>query len=182
MRQSKLFTKTIKNVPSDEVSKNALSELINNSNAIISHLNDTIWVLKKDTLTLTAISDRLKSFISRIQKSYPGIHIEVTEKINVDHALPSSQAFHLYRILQEAVNNSLKHSKGKNINITFSAANDWTAEVEDDGAGIIKRVSSSYGGNGLQNMKDRCGEAGWEISWEQKQGRGTTVKITSAAN
>jgi signal transduction histidine kinase len=84
--------------------------------------------------------------------------------------------------LQEAVNNSLKHSKGKNINITFSAANDWTAEVEDDGAGITKRVSSSYGGNGLQNMKDRCGEAGWEISWEQKQGRGTTVKITSAAN
>lgn len=166
----------------DEGSKNAFKELSNNSNAIISQLNDTIWVLKKDTLTLTAISDRLKTFISRIQKSYPDIYIEVNEKISVDYALPSSQAFHLYRILQEAVNNSLKHSKGNNINITIFASDGWTAEVEDDGVGITKEVESSDGGNGLQNMKDRCREAGWEISWEQKQDRGTTVKIKSAAN
>lgn len=166
----------------DEGSKNAFKELGNNSNAIISQLNDTIWVLKKDTLALTAISDRLKTFISRIQKSYPGMNIEVNEKINMDYALPSSQAFHLYRILQEAVNNSLKHSKGKNIIVTISAANGWTAVVEDDGVGISESVESSDGGNGLQHMKDRCREAGWEISWEQKQDRGTTVKITSAAN
>jgi signal transduction histidine kinase len=74
----------------------AMQELRNNSQAIVSQLSDTIWVLKKNALSLTAISDRLKVFIQRIQPSYPAVTIDVIEKIETDHLLPPSQAFHLY--------------------------------------------------------------------------------------
>ncbi|HYC28011.1 MAG TPA: hypothetical protein VEB42_04330, partial [Chitinophagaceae bacterium] len=57
----------------------ALHELKNNSLAIVSQLADTIWALKKDALSLTAISDRIKVFVQRIQSSYPEITIDVTE-------------------------------------------------------------------------------------------------------
>lgn len=166
----------------DDATKNAFKELSNNSNAIISQLNDTIWVLKKDSLSLTAISDRLKTFISRIQKSYPQIKIEVNERIETDYRLPSSQAFQLYRVLQEAVNNSLKHSRGRSIIVSISAGERWMATVEDDGVGISEPVSDSGQGNGLANMKERSSEAGWQINWKVNQYGGTTVEISPTTN
>lgn len=166
----------------DDTTKNAFRELGNNSNAIISQLNDTIWVLKKDALSLTAISDRLKNFISRIQKSYPDVNIEVKEDITADHQLPSSQAFHLYRILQEAVNNALKHSKGSNIIVQVSSGQSWKIMVRDDGIGISGEKVQSSSGNGLLNMKERSREAGWEISWEKTAGGGTTLVVWPTTN
>ncbi len=59
----------------------ALQELRSNSKAIVSQLSDTIWVLKKDALSLTAISDRLKVFIQKLSSSYPQIQIDVLENI-----------------------------------------------------------------------------------------------------
>lgn len=165
----------------DSASNNAFRELKNNSTAIISELNDTIWVLKKEALSLTAISDRLKVFVSRIHKSYPDINIEVIESIGKDHQLPSSQAFHLYRILQEAVNNSLKHSKGKNIIVNIIAENNWEVTVADDGIGI-DYLQSLSAGNGLTNMKERSKEAGWNISWKKAGSGGTVMKVSPTTN
>lgn len=166
----------------DEKTTIALQQLTNNSNAIISQLNDTIWVLKKEELSLTAISDRIKIFISRLRKSYPDVAIEVTEDITVDRKLPSSQAFHLYRMMQEAINNALKHSNGENILVTIKAANYWEVSIADDGKGFDSDSVSSNGGSGLSNMMERSREAGWMVRWERTLPRGMVVKITSTTN
>lgn len=169
-------------VNTDARTEEAMQELKNNSNAIISELNDTIWVLKKDTLSLTAISDRIKVFISRIRKSYPDIVIEVKEKIEADFLLPSSQAFHLYRIVQEAVNNSLRHSHGKSVTVEIITDSTWKVLIEDDGRGLIEGWESFGSGNGVANMKERCAEAGWVIKWTPTLGGGTVVEIYPTTN
>lgn len=167
----------------DERTLTAFNELKNNSTAIISQLNDTIWVLKKDVLSLTAISDKIKVFVSRIQRSYPNIQVEVNEQIETDHQLPSSQAFHLFRIMQEAINNSLKHSKGEKIRINITGNSNWKVSVEDDGTGMDQvSKSAGGGGNGLNNMKERCREAGWYIRWENIDSGGTMVEISPTTN
>ncbi len=163
----------------DDATQTAFRELTNNSNAIISQLNDTIWVLKKEELSLTAISDRIKNFINRIRKSYPDIELEVRETINIDHRLSSSQAFHLYRILQEAVNNALKHSRGKKIHVIISSGDSWQIKVQDDGRGMDSVAGS---GNGLGNMKQRAAEAGWQINWKNAEDGGTVVTIWPTTN
>lgn len=157
----------------------ALQELRNNSQSIVSQLNDTIWALKKDTLSLTAISDRLKVFIQRIQSSYPDIKIDVFENITVDHLLPPSQAFHLFRILQEAINNSVRHSGGKQINVIIESDQTWEITVSDDGKGLTEVVINKEG-NGLLNMKNRSKEAGWIIEWKPNAPKGTKLSITPA--
>ena len=164
----------------DASTKNALQQLDANSNSIISELNDTIWVLKKDTLTLIAISDRIKTFIKRIGKSYPGTQIEVEENITIDHRLSSAHAFHLYRILQEGINNALKHSKGENIWVRFVAGdNSWNVSIEDNGVGIEPGHEK---GNGLQNMRKRSHETGWGIDWKSTIGAGTRIDIHATTN
>lgn len=167
---------------SDLRAGDAMEELKNNSNAIISEMNDTIWVLKKDALSLTAISDRIKIFISRIRKSYPDIEFEVKEKIETDFLLPSSQAFHLYRIVQEAINNALKHSHGKNVTVEITADIAWKVIIEDDGVGFNVQKKSAGGGNGLQNMKERCADAGWIINWISNPQKGTVAEIYPTTN
>lgn len=158
----------------------AVQELRNNSQAIVAQLNDTIWALKKDALSLTAISDRIKTFIQRIQNSYPAITINVMENIDNDRMLSPSHAFHLFRIVQEAINNALKHSKGTKVDIIIeSIASNWKITIADNGAGIMQR---SKDGNGLVNMKERAQETGWSIDWLSEPGKGTSVIISSTTN
>ncbi len=166
----------------NSISEKALIELKSNSGAIVSELNDTIWVLKKEALAFTAISDRIKAFVNRIKKSYPEVSMEVKEDIMQDFTIPSFQAYHLYRVMQEAVNNSLKHSKGKNILVSIINDNAWQIMIEDDGDGFVFPINSVYIGNGIDNMRNRCREAGWYIQWIKKQEGGTIVKISPTTN
>jgi signal transduction histidine kinase len=153
----------------------ALNELRVNSQSIVSQLSDTIWVLKKDALTLTDISDRIKVFVQQMQRSYPGVQIEVAENIERDIDLPPIQAFHLFRIVQEAINNALRHSGGNEVLVQINSNNGWRVSVRDNGKGL-GLTRESYG-NGLNNMMERSKEAGWHISWKQNETKGTTVII-----
>jgi signal transduction histidine kinase len=155
-----------------------LQELRNNSQSMVAQLSDTIWALKKDALSLTAISDRLKVFIQRIQPSYPDIMIDVMENIAEDKLLPPSQAFHLFRIVQEAVINALKHSRCKNILVQINNNAQWEIKVKDDGKGFDSAIVASSS-NGLLNMKNRAKEFGWQVQWEFNE-PGTMVIIKPA--
>ena len=160
----------------------ALKELKINSQSIVAQLNDTIWVLKKDNLSLTAISDRIKVFIQRIGNSYPQINIDVIEQINLDILLPPAQAFHLYQIIKEAITNAVKHSAAKNIKVYFESDQQWKITVADDGNGMAALDKNMGNGNGMINMKSRSNEAGWFISWQQNKPKGTNVIITPTTN
>jgi signal transduction histidine kinase len=160
----------------------ALQELNNNASAIVSQLNDTIWVLKKDALPLTAISDRIKKFIQMLERSYPGIRVDVNEEITNDISLTSSQAFHLYRILQEGLNNALKHSKAEHITVNVSSnEQQWMVDISDDGIGLPPE-GERHAGFGLQNMKVRAKENGWGLHWAKNDSGGTTVRILPTTN
>jgi signal transduction histidine kinase len=165
-----------------EQKASAMQELRNNAHAIVSQLNDTIWVLKKDTLSLTNISDRVKVFLLRIQPSYPSVRMNVTEHIQNDLPLPAYQAFHLFRIIQEAVNNALKHSRCHTINITMESNGHCIITIADDGTGMNGTAFPDTGGHGLSNMKSRAEQAGWQIEWLPNQPQGTAVKVQATTN
>jgi signal transduction histidine kinase len=160
-----------------------LQEVRNNSNAIVADLSDTIWALKKESLPLTSVSDRLKVFIQRIQPSYPGVDIDVYEDIITDHALSPSQGFHLFQTLQEAINNALKHSRCTQIGIKLEGMEKyWQVSISDNGIGMQPKQESSGGGNGLFNMQTRSAEAGWNIEWTGNEPKGTRVIIRQAVD
>jgi signal transduction histidine kinase len=155
--------------------------LRSNSQSIVSQLGDTIWALKKDALSLTAISDRVKIVIQRIQNNYPEVTIDVFENIETDHLLSPAHAFHLFQIMQEAIINALRHSGGTLINVSLETTEheQWKIVVEDNGKGITNQETGAGGGNGLINMQTRAEHAGCQISWQRKIPRGTSVIIQS---
>ncbi|MBV5313996.1 MAG: hypothetical protein JZU47_11915 [Prolixibacteraceae bacterium] len=164
----------------DDQYKTALQELNKNSQSIVSQLGDTIWALNRDNLTLTAISDRIKLFLNQLKKSYSNIDMIVLENINQDIELKSTHAFHLFRIIQEAVTNAVKHSRTNRLEIVFEENQGWKVEIRDFGKGTSgENEVKKSDGNGLRNMRARAEMVGWNIIWSDNNPSGTIVTISA---
>jgi signal transduction histidine kinase len=171
------------NVSSIKTSNNQTDETIfnqlkNNSQSIINQLNDTIWALNKEAISLTIISDRFKVFLQKIQPNYPKVHVEIKEEIINDIALSPSQALHLFRMMQEAINNALRHSCCTTVLLKITSNDTWSITITDDGKGMPLYEKESAG-NGLQNIKLRGQEAGWKVIWTNVTPSGTELNISS---
>jgi len=76
-------------------------------------------------------------------------------------SLPSRTEEELYRVVQEALNNSLKHSAATQLSISISTGNGLVSvDVEDDGVGFDTGLVQQSGGMGLRNMQDRMDRLG----------------------
>jgi anti-sigma regulatory factor (Ser/Thr protein kinase) len=87
--------------------------------------------------------------------------------------------YNLLRIASEAVNNSVKHSGAKTIEVTLTAnADELQLSVKDDGSGISRENGGVRPGHyGLIGMKERAAQIGAELSLASEPGRGTTVSV-----
>jgi signal transduction histidine kinase len=163
--------------PKDAQSRNTLSLLKDNVQDMITQLNDSIWALNKKAVRLTGISDRFKVFIQKLEHAYPDIDILVNEDIERDRLLTPFQALHLFRIMQEALNNALRHSKCHAVSINI-ISNEKILQINivDDGIGMY---AANFNGNGINNLKTRAKESGWNAEWVNNKNAGTSVIIST---
>jgi signal transduction histidine kinase len=80
----------------------------------------------------------------------------------------------VYRLVQEALTNVVKHANARHARVTIIAADDGVSiEVRDDGVGFSPEVTGS--GFGLGNMRERARLAGGSVTVESDE-RGTLVR------
>ncbi len=90
-----------------------------------------------------------------------------------------TEAIHLYRIAQEAVNNALKHGKARRIDISLTAKNhSITLAVNDNGIGLPAKLPKRKG-MGLRIMRYRAEVIGGTLVVEPVPGGGTRVRCTA---
>jgi PAS domain S-box-containing protein len=106
-------------------------------------------------------------------------HVQCTFK--ADPGIPSlekSRAIHLYRIVQEAVGNAIKHSKARQINILLTHRNnEINLTVADNGCGMIRRPVPPDG-SGLRIMRYRARMIGGTLEVQPRPDCGLLVKCT----
>lgn len=91
-------------------------------------------------------------------------------------SLPTDTTVVLYRILQEAAQNAVKHGDAKHIAVTLSRdADHLTVLIEDDGAGFDTTATSA--GIGLANMRKRAEYLKGSLEIDSAPGRGTTLAV-----
>ena len=87
----------------------------------------------------------------------------------------SSVVNHLYRIVQEAVNNSIKHANAESINIDLISKNGETVlKVKDNGIGIAD-LQKKNKGIGLYTMRYRANMIGASLDIKQESCVGTVI-------
>lgn len=86
----------------------------------------------------------------------------------------------LYRIVQEAIVNTLKHADASRIDVRLEAADDgFEVTVQDDGAGfdVTDAQVPRHGHLGLRSMRQRAELAGGWLRLDSVPGQGTTVRV-----
>jgi signal transduction histidine kinase len=85
----------------------------------------------------------------------------------------------IYRIVQEALNNAIKHSGALKIFLSIRFQSDiLVIAIKDMGKGFQTDLSSSVHGNGLQNMRERAESIGAAFEIQSSPGHGTNVILT----
>jgi signal transduction histidine kinase len=106
----------------------------------------------------------------------PDIHVECKLEAKEDE-IPNSIKVVIFRVVQEAVTNSVRHGKGTLAKISLRKfLGRIELIVQDNGQGFnLKNIQM---GIGLQSMQERVEISGGEYQIESKIGQGTTIRAT----
>ena len=95
---------------------------------------------------------------------------------NIPTALPREISLCLYRVLQEALQNVVKHGVSRHARVSLNGHIDTIdLTVEDSGAGFDPHEAMRGPGLGLTSMKERLKAIGGQLAVHSQRGRGTTI-------
>jgi len=145
----------------------------------ISELRSLSKSLDNDWLEQFDFIQNLRTQINRINA---GNEIRASLNSGQKLYLPSAQRIILFRIVQEAIQNAVKHSNCKKIDISIkeNTGNNIEIAVKDDGKGF--NMDNINKGMGLANIQRRTSILNGFARYESKEGMGTTVVITIPEN
>jgi signal transduction histidine kinase len=159
--------------------------------AIVSHIAETIKETRRISANLRPLMlddlgmlATIEWYTRQIKQSYGNIRL--IRQIDVqEHEIPEEFKIVFYRVLQEAVNNAVKHSRADTINIRFRKREaHFELEVEDNGSGFDLSEAFSrqdrLSGFGLKSMQERAEICGGVLNIHTQPGEGTCVRVTLA--
>lgn len=145
----------------------------------VSEIQVLVSQLRPHTLADESLQKSLERLIDeRQQRDGMQILLEVSGERN----LPQSTVSGLYRIVQEALNNVIKHA-GTRKAVVRIQLDDRPAylEIEDRGIGFEPdNAARDLNHIGLAGMSDRARELGWKLEINSHPGRGTRIRIEEA--
>jgi two-component system NarL family sensor kinase len=128
-----------------------------------------------NALIKSGLASAVRTFIDQIES--PALKVQLyTEGLN--ESLNKNTETVLYRVLQECVNNVIKHAKASNLDIALiKDESGINATIEDNGRGFDTSDKSKFSGIGLDNMQKRISFLKGTIEWQSSSGAGTLVAI-----
>lgn len=143
-------------------------------------LRETLWAMKNTQVETSVLWMRILNFIKGLGAYYPSVKITALGPSPEGYNMGSSTALNVILIVQEAINNAVRHAEASRINVQseITAEGNWKIEIMDDGKGFdnqpIREGSDSYG---LDNMAERAKESGLVFEIDSIPANGTRVKL-----
>jgi signal transduction histidine kinase len=164
---------------------------VQGGNAHLTKLGDTAsQAIKEMRLLLYELRPRAleqQGLIGAIQhrldavEGRAGVSAQLLANTTVE--LPAQVEQELYHIVQEALNNALKHSEATSVKVQIEADVEGVrVEVTDDGSGLDPHGASKGGGMGLASMRERAERIGGRLTILSEPGKGTTVQFSFQSN
>jgi len=146
-----------------------VAQIANEATRKISHSLDS-GVLKHFGLA-TAVQE----LVDAVNESHT---IQVTSHVELESKLDSEVSLNLYRILQELINNTLKHAQASKIHIDITQIKDHLNLIfEDNGVGFETEKVPAEKGMGLRNLESRVERLGGQLTIDSKKNKGTSTII-----
>lgn len=133
--------------------------------------------LSSDFVVGSGFMDIVKTLIETQTQAYQlSYSLKEDDEIHWDD-VSNKTKIHIYRILQETMQNIYKHANANHIKISFQLKNNVILlSVEDDGSGF--NVTKAKKGIGIKNINSRVKEIGGKLEIDSKIDAGTKIIIT----
>lgn len=148
--------------------------------AKISKLSEKVRKISHQLLPYSSkheIMIALRELCSPLNTSKSPLRVELHSMEVKNRRFSGSVESAIYRIVQEALNNIIRHSKAKNVSIQLIHYNEGkeyiSLVIEDDGRGF--KVNDHNNGVGLSLMRDRIENLRGSLVIDSKPGRGTII-------
>ena len=144
-----------------------------------------LFELRPLVLETQGLKAALSTFLERRQKDEKtALHLQTTSN-RPDNAIPrlaSKTEMAIFAIVQETVNNALKHAMADNIYVTLDLNQSrLKVSILDDGRGFdMNAVTNNYenrGSYGMLNIKERAAVTGGSLTMKSAPGAGTEIQV-----
>ena len=128
-----------------------------------------------NALLKSSLSSAVQDFIDKLDKKTIQVHL-YTE--GLDQRLDANVETVLYRVIQECVNNVIKHSGANTLDISVIRDTDGiSATIEDNGKGFDTKDKSKFDGIGMKNISTRVEYLKGTVDFDSTPGKGTLVAV-----
>jgi signal transduction histidine kinase len=151
----------------------ALSDLTTDVIAEVRAVAQNLRPLHIEQLGLT---DALDTLLTKVDDSS---ELTIEQRLeNVDDVMTGEAATHLFRIVQEALNNILKHAHAKQCRVWLERdLHCVRLTISDDGVGFDTKVAALPSGLGLASIAERARMLGATLEIESQVGKGSAIHI-----
>lgn len=129
-----------------------------------------------NTLIKLGLASAVREFITKLGNA-PTLKVDL-EIVGMDNRLDNQVESVLYRVIQEIVNNIIKHAKASQISMQLVRhETELNVMIEDNGVGFDASNIDEFDGLGLKGIKTRIELLDGSVHFDSTPGRGTTVII-----
>ncbi len=172
-----IVNKTKENAP--DIAGNAQT-IVGAANQIYDGMHDIIRQLRPGALDNLGLSETLRDAINHLQKQHPAISFSLNLQGELDQ-LGETMNINIYRIVQEAINNALKHANASEIEVTLKNEHvnqQLSLSIMDNGVGMnIDHVDQSQH-FGLLGIRERVQGFHGRFDVVSETKMGTVISIT----
>ncbi len=175
----------IEAVADDEAMQKAIGELRDIAERIDRDVGFLSWELRPSELEEFGLEGALQSFVTQWSRQFgikADFHLTSDTPADVQQRLSRTMETNLYRILQEALNNVVKHADAGYVSVVFHRRKSRVILiVEDDGCGFktesARRERSRLSGQGMIGMRERATMLKGTFDIESQPRKGTTILV-----
>lgn len=162
-------------VNSEEAIKSR-GEYIEQLKSIESDIRKISHDLNTDFISESGFVDIIQALVESQTNSY-GLSYDFNNDSEIDwESFSNKDKIHVYRMIQECMQNIYKHAKASHLKIGFEQKNDVILlNIQDNGVGF--NIAKARKGIGLKNIDSRVRELGGKAEIYSKINQGTSIKI-----
>ncbi|HRO43540.1 MAG TPA: sensor histidine kinase [Flavipsychrobacter sp.] len=128
-----------------------------------------------NALLKSGLSSAIREFINKIDQRVIKVNL-YTEGLN--ERIDGKTESVLYRIVQECVNNVIKHAGATQLDISLiKEENEISLTIEDNGKGFDTSDKSKFEGIGIKNIQSRVDYLKGTVEWDAAPGKGSVVMV-----
>ena len=168
-------------IGSPEAVAQRVGELLRTTDAVIDGLRRLAADLRPASLDHLGLAAALRQH-ARSTAATHGLDVRFKARGFSDQRLPPAVETALFRVVQEAVTNVVRHARASRVDILLEHRGDRVmAMVEDDGVGFHPDDVDRGERFGLQGLRERAEALGGSLTVESAPGSGTTLVVEVAS-